>query len=179
MDEQARATLGRLSRTTQPRWPNPTDSIGDFVKSMDGKSYWKAIGPARERFRTLSGEIKTYLDRCGHQIPNPDRVSYSIYMVGRTQHKASQVAMFLCENPRPRREVQNMIKDSGILERYHGIKTGNAPIAPETEQNERLGSASTTHQSISDVVFSQHDLSVRASGDRIFATSYGDGGSST
>src|ERR1700722_18083601 len=50
----------------EPRWPDPEESIGDFIKLIDGKkSCWKAKGRARAVFEILSEDIKTSLDHGG------------------------------------------------------------------------------------------------------------------
>jgi hypothetical protein len=145
MKAQSRNRLGYLL-SNEPCWPDPTESIGDFIKLIDGKkSCWKAKGRAREAFDVLADEIKTYLDKNVDSIPGSDWITWSIYMIGKTPQRAAPVVMFFCEEPRTRRRVQDVIKKSGILERYPGVKSGNAALPPDLDQLEPLASDAVSH----------------------------------
>ncbi len=123
--------------SSDTRWANPEESI----KIIDGnKSCWKAKGRARMFFELLAKDIKTYSDHCIDFISGSNWVTWSIYMIGRTPQTATPVIMFFCEERGPRRMVQECVKKSGILKRYPGVKSGNAPLPPDLEQLEPLAS---------------------------------------
>lgn len=128
-------------------WANPEESIGEFIKMIDGKNCcWKATGRAREVFEILATDIKSYSDKCIDSIPGSDWVTWSIYMVGKTPQTAAPVIMFFCEERGPRRKVQDSVKQSGILKKYPGIKSGNAALPPDLEQLEPLASDVISHK---------------------------------
>ncbi|RYP60046.1 hypothetical protein DL769_008303 [Monosporascus sp. CRB-8-3] len=51
--------------------------------------------------------------------------------MGIAPQTATPTIIFCCEVALHRREVRNIIKNSGILDRYPGIKTGHMPRAPD------------------------------------------------
>lgn len=130
----------------EPAWANPEESVGEFIKIIDGKKRcWKAKGRAREVFEILAIDIKSYSDKCIDSIPGSDWVTWSIYMIGRTPQTAVPVIMFFCEERGPRKKVHNSVKQSEILKRYPGIKSGNAALPPDLEQLQRLASDAMSH----------------------------------
>ena len=168
MKAQVRKPLANLL-DVGPGWPNPEESIGDFIKAIDGKkSCWKAKGPARDTFEILAGDIKTYLDKCVESIPGSDWVTWSIYMIGKTPQRAAPVIMFFCEEPRPRRKVQEVIKKCKILERYPGVKSGNAALPPDFDQLEPLASDAVSNNDMAETEGSRLDITISASRNKIF-----------
>jgi peptide-N4-(N-acetyl-beta-glucosaminyl)asparagine amidase len=113
-------------------WPNPELSIGRFVTKLGKVSCWETKGPARDAFDELAPRIKSYLERCVEPIST--WVTWSIYMLGKTQRSASPTIVFCCEVTAHRKEVRNIILESGLLDGYRGIKTGHMPRAPDYEQ---------------------------------------------
>jgi hypothetical protein len=179
MKAQVRNPLANLLGT-EPRWPDPEESIGDFITLIDGKkSCWKAKGRAREAFEILAKDIKPYTDKCVDSIPGSDWVTWSIYMIGKTPQRAAPVVMFFCEEPRPRRKVQEVIKKSGILERYPGIKSGNAALPPDLDQLEQLASDAVSHEDTAKTGGSNLNFTITVSRNRVFVTGHHGNTSST
>lgn len=136
-----KSLLGKL-----PRWENPEESIGKFIKMIDGnKNCWKATGRAREMFEVFAKDIKIYTDECVDFIPGLHCVTWSIYMIGKNPQTATLVVMFFCEERGPRRKIQDYVKQSEILRKYPGIKTNNAALPPDLENLESLASNEISH----------------------------------
>jgi peptide-N4-(N-acetyl-beta-glucosaminyl)asparagine amidase len=122
----------RSSEKRQQTWPDPERSVGRFIVKMGKECIWDAHGEAREAFKALAPDIKAYLDSCVEPISS--WVTWSIFMIGSTKSSASPTIVFCCEIGVHRREVRNIIKNSGILDRYPGIKTGHMPRPPDFRQ---------------------------------------------
>lgn len=110
------------------RWLDPEKSVGHYICKDKWVNIWEAIGPALEVFLIVAPRIKAYLDNALEPISS--RVTWSMYMIGRAPNLASPSIMFFCEVPGHRREARNTIKESGILNGYPGIKTGDLPRPP-------------------------------------------------
>ncbi|RYP04377.1 hypothetical protein DL764_004471 [Monosporascus ibericus] len=54
--------------------------------------------------------------------------------MGIAAQTATPTIIFCCEVVLHRREIRNIIKNSGILDKYPGIKTGHMPRAPDFDQ---------------------------------------------
>ena len=92
-------------------------------------SCWEAIGSAREVFLQLGPEIKDYLE---HHYDGPSQpVTFSIYMIGRTQETAEPMVMFCCKDAKSRRYMRKAVAESGLLEKYPGVKVGDCEKAPD------------------------------------------------
>ena len=88
-----------------------------------------AKGPARETFAVLAPKIKAYLERSVE--PLSSWVTWSIYMFGRTAETARPAVLFCCEVEAHRKHMRKVIKDSGILDEFPGIKTAHMPRPPD------------------------------------------------
>jgi peptide-N4-(N-acetyl-beta-glucosaminyl)asparagine amidase len=113
-------------------WPNPELSIGRFISKYGKVSCWETKGPAREAFDDVAPKIKDYLERSVEPISR--WVTWSIYMFGKAPNNASPTIVFCCEVAAHRKEVRNMVRESGLLNGYRGIKTGHMAKAPDFEQ---------------------------------------------
>ncbi|KAK7697660.1 Protein png1 [Diaporthe eres] len=122
---------------TATGWLSPEDSIGRYIGKAKWDHIWEAIGPARDVFNTVAPKIKDYLE--GAVEPISSRVTWSMYMIGKSASLASPSIIFCCDVLQHRREVRNTIKDSGILNDYPGIKTGHLPRPPDFDQLVPLG----------------------------------------
>lgn len=121
-------------------WLNPQESTGRYICRDRDKWHhiWEAIGPARDVFvNTIAPRIKEYLEDAVEPISS--RVTWSMYMVGRTEFAASPSIIFCCEVLDHRREVRNTIRESGILDGYPGIKARHLPRPPDFDQLVPLG----------------------------------------
>jgi hypothetical protein len=121
-------SLGKLRRR-KTVWPDAHLSVGRHLKRLGNKGCWEAIGPAREAFLSVAGEIKTYLDQ--NIDPLPCWVTWSIYMVGNKADAATPTIIFCSESEKIRREIKKIIDESDILAQHPGIKTRHMSKAPE------------------------------------------------
>jgi peptide-N4-(N-acetyl-beta-glucosaminyl)asparagine amidase len=150
MSLQGRNPLSQLLRT-QPRWPNPEQSIGEFIGMLQGRDRcWRAAGPALEVFERLAPEIKHHLNACIDSIPGSAWVTWSIYMIGSNRQTARPTVLFCCEELQPRLAVWQAIKKSKILKRYSGLKSGHIAMPPEFEHLEELANSDDDSDASSD-----------------------------
>lgn len=118
-------------------WLNPEESIGRYIGRAKWDHIWEAIGPARDAFNRVAPRIKEYLESAVEPISS--RVTWTMYMIGRSESLASPSIIFCCEVLQHRRQVRDTIKESGILNGYPGIKTGHLPRPPDFDQLVPLG----------------------------------------
>jgi hypothetical protein len=113
-----------------PRWQNPQESIGAFCRELGSKRCWELIGPGLERYQTLAGEIKEYLEQ--YSETETAIVHWSAYMVGRSTRSANPTVFFCSRQAGPRQRVRRVVEESGILRRhmYQGFKTGDSTRPP-------------------------------------------------
>lgn len=93
-------------------------------------------------------------------------------MVGKAPSLASPFILFCCEVSDYRRDVQNTIKESGILDRYPGIKTDNLPREPGFAQLVSLGASGQPNYSHGDII-AMTSQARSACGSQIFIDSDG------
>jgi peptide-N4-(N-acetyl-beta-glucosaminyl)asparagine amidase len=117
---------------SQNDWPNPEQSAGNFIRNIGNKCCWQAIGKARDDFEILATEIANYLDK--NSEPLPLMVTWSMYMIGKTKQSSIPTIVFCCEVSAHRVQIKNMIKESGIMKQYGGIKLGHMPRPPDFDQ---------------------------------------------
>lgn len=120
------------TQSSAGKWPDPHLSSGQFIIKVDKDSIWEAIGPARDAFVTLAPSIKEYLERSVEPISS--WVTWSIYMMGRAVDKASPTIIFCSEVLKHRRDIRKAVKESGLLSRYPGFKTGHMSRPPDFDQ---------------------------------------------
>ncbi|KAI1363212.1 hypothetical protein F5Y08DRAFT_250231 [Xylaria arbuscula] len=144
----------RRRAAAQRAWPNPERSVGRLICKVGNESIWEAQGDARETFKSIAADIKHYLDRCVEPIPS--WVTWSIYMIGCAVGSAHPTIVFCCEVVAHRREVRNIIKQSGILDRYPGIKTGHMPRAPGFDHLIPLAPSSSSNKGRIELEMSRH-----------------------
>ena len=122
-----------IRRQNKQRWPCPRDSIGAWIRAIGKRHHcWAAIGPAREAFDQLGKEIKDYLECCSNPVQHT--VTWSIYMIGRNRDSVTPTVIFSCSEPKPRKEIRRIIKESGILDKYPGIETGDSSSPPDFDK---------------------------------------------
>lgn len=170
-----RESLASIFRKAEDRWPNPEDSVGRYIGKDNLRwiqvHIWEATGPARDVFiNSISPRMRRYLENAKEPIPNI--VTWSIYMVGKAPSLASPFILFCCEVSDYRRDVQNSIKESGILDRYPGIKTDNLPREPGFAQLVSLGASGQPNYSHGDMI-AMTSQAKSACGSQIFIDSTG------
>ncbi|KAM0196962.1 hypothetical protein ACHAPA_002047 [Fusarium lateritium] len=121
----------KILRLQDDKWKNPEDSIGAFIGYLRGGRYrcWEAAGPVRLAFRKLSPEIKDCLESSG--IPPTDIVSWSIYMVGHDEKNAAPKLLICSTDPKTRKDIRKLIKDSKIMEKHPGIGLEDVSTLPD------------------------------------------------
>ena len=147
-------------------WPNPELSIGRFISKYGKVFCWETKGPAREAFDDVAPKIKDYLEKSVEPISR--WVTWSIYMFGKTPNTASPTIMFCCEVTAHRKEVRNMVRESGLLNGYRGIKTGHMPKAPDFEQLIPLASEDGQEAAGKMEAFSSREIEGHCNGMKIF-----------
>lgn len=95
-------------------------------------SCWEAIESARETFIRIAEEIKVYLEK--YSDPVPQQVTWTIYMIGRTRETAEPTIIFCCRDSDCRKQVRKTVEGSKILDKYPGVRVGDASRPPDFDQ---------------------------------------------
>ncbi|CZR59773.1 uncharacterized protein PAC_09667 [Phialocephala subalpina] len=95
-------------------------------------SCWEAIESARETFIRIAEEIKIYLEK--YSDPVPQQVTWTIYMIGRTRETAEPTIIFCCRDSDCRKQVRKTVEGSKILDKYPGVRVGDASQPPDFDQ---------------------------------------------
>lgn len=170
-----RESLAAIFRKAEDRWPNPEVSVGRYICKDNLRwtqvHIWEATGPARDVFiNSISPRMGAYLENVVEPISS--MVTWSMYMVGKAPSLASPFIIFCCEVSGYRRDVQNTIKESGILDRYRGIKTDNLPREPGLPPLVSLGAHGNPNYSHGDMI-ALTSQTRSACGSQIFINSKG------
>jgi hypothetical protein len=120
-----------LSRS-KSKWDDAGESLGTFIGRFPGTRYqcWEAKGKAREAFNKLSSEIKECL-QASNTTPAADIVTWSIYMIGKTENTASPKVLICSTDQKDRKRVRRIIKEGKIMEKYPGIGLGDTSTLPD------------------------------------------------
>ncbi len=98
-------------------WDNPIESLGTFISFLKVGHLryrcWEASGRARAAFQQLSPEIKACLE--ASNTPPSGIVSWSIYMIGHTESTASPRILICSTEPKTRKAIWKLIKESKIM----------------------------------------------------------------
>ena len=104
----------------KPSWPNPQASTGLSLQRVGSRYCWEAIGPVRRKFdEELQEEVRQYITRNSQSLDAP--VVWSVYMIGRRRETSCPVLAFVSRDKRSRQTIRDLIKTSGILEKYRGF----------------------------------------------------------
>ncbi|OAA73484.1 peptidase (PNG1) [Cordyceps fumosorosea ARSEF 2679] len=136
--------LRALTSRGTTAWPEPTLSVGRQIGKFGKELCWEAVGPARDAFKRMCPRIKEHLESGVETVSS--WVTWSMYMIGKTPELACPTILFCCEVSAHRKLVRNVIKESGILDKYPGIKTGHASRPPDFNQLVRVAEASDNDQ---------------------------------
>ncbi|PMD29554.1 hypothetical protein L207DRAFT_520847 [Hyaloscypha variabilis F] len=104
-------------------------------------SCWEAVGAARETFIRIADEIKNHLEKASE--PVPQAVTWTMYMIGKTKETAEPMILFCCRESASRKQVRTTIEESGILQRYPGVRVGDASRPPDFDQLVQLAGESS------------------------------------
>ena len=172
-------------RKSKCTWPNPEASTGAFVRMMDGKMCWQAVGPALDAFIRFSKDMEEHLDKFGDALP--ETVLRTPYMIGTRKEKLRPAVLFSSHDRDARRKAQESIEESGILQRegFVSMTCNRPPEFPtlmtlameETEKNVHrsssthritlqlpAGMASGVRISISDIIGSRNTFATATGG---------------
>jgi hypothetical protein len=127
MDGETRFQIPKLWRTSKSernKWPDPEASTGDQYENvkLGRNGCWEARGEARKKFEEIGPKIKTHLEKYCDRLQYP--VFWTMYMIGRTPKELKPTLMFIGRDKNACNEVREMIKKSGIMDKYPGIRTG-------------------------------------------------------
>jgi hypothetical protein len=141
------------------RWRISASLLGGSISEYPGVCYvgplydgyycWEAKESFRHIFLELAPRIKTHLDNCCESIPSSDRVSFSLYAVGKSQNSAVPTIIFFCMDASQAKKARNLTKHSGLLKAYPEIKTAHSDRDPGVENLEQLAhddSSTTQHR---------------------------------
>lgn len=124
----ARSILTGKAARQSSKWPKPADSVGQRMCLYGKDICWEVKGPAKEAFRSISPLIKDHLEKSAEIVSS--WVTWSVYMLGKTPETAVPTILFCGDVRADREELRNVIKESRILDRYSGFKTGHARHPP-------------------------------------------------
>ncbi|KAG4431414.1 hypothetical protein IFR05_013106 [Cadophora sp. M221] len=108
---------------------------------MGSASCWEAVGAARETFVRIADEIRLYLDKHSDEVAH--QVTWTMYMIGKTRESAEPMIMFCCRDTDCRKRVRKTVEQSGILEKYPGVRVGDAVRPPDFDQLVQLAGTSS------------------------------------
>lgn len=126
---QVRDQFARFQKA-KPKWSNPEASIGKFCGKKGKYSCWEAEGIAQEAFKEMGLDISALLNRTCGPVPASSQVIYDMFMVGENPETAVPQIMFSCRKPSPRKAAVEILKKSGILNKYPGVETGHWQFPP-------------------------------------------------
>lgn len=94
---------------------------------------WEAIGEAREVFQDrLLPEVKRHLENNSDSLQESQSILlFSLYMIGKSLKRARPTVMFVSNDKAVRREAFQLIKRSGIMEKYVDFELGHMPLEAE------------------------------------------------
>lgn len=126
-------SFSNLLRHRTGKWDNPVESLGPYIGLLSAARYqcWEASGKAREAFQQLSPEIKELLE--ASNIPPGETVTWSIYMVGRTEQTASPKVLICSTEKKTRKHILKLIKESKIMSEHPGIGLGDISVLPDRQ----------------------------------------------
>lgn len=128
-----KSRLPQISPAT-PRWPEPERSIGLPCCSLGKRKCWEVVGPARDISQTLFRTTKDLLDQHSEFLHETESVPFSImfglYMVGKSEKKASPTLILSCVPKKPRQKAVKLIQESGILRHYPGVILAESSQSP-------------------------------------------------
>jgi hypothetical protein len=111
-------------------WPEPHLSIGECWCIIGQNRCWEAIGPAKEKYDEVSGNIKNLLESQHEYLTEGICVRrfliFDLYMIGRTEEQAKPTIIFSSENKTQRQRAQKLVRDSGILNACPGMALGES-----------------------------------------------------
>lgn len=155
----------------QTSWPEPAESTGHFLKQVEDVKYWTAKGPAVRAFEILSPDIVDHLSQFLDTISSRSVVEFYVFMRGDNPTTTYPVVMFTCEDSEPRRQVQKIIDESGLLDDFPGMKSDNAAYPPDSDCQFEQWASETVRQDNEDASCRSNSGSVSITGNTVSVNS--------
>lgn len=119
----------------QAAWPNPEQSVGDFIGSKKGimgtNSCWKLKTPVEDQFKSILEQVKLQLQEAGPHVPSAAPLGYDIFMIGKTPERSKPYIMFHCRKKEPREKAMEAIKGGQLLKDHPGLEVGHWRFPPD------------------------------------------------
>lgn len=119
----------------QAAWPNPKQSVGDFIGSKKGimgtNNCWKLKTPVEDHFKSILEQVKLQLQEAGPHVPSAAPLGYDIFMIGKTPERSKPYIMFHCRKKEPREKAMEAIKGGQLLKDHPGLEVGHWRFPPD------------------------------------------------
>lgn len=119
----------------QSAWPNPEQSVGDFIGSKKGiigtNNCWRLKAPVEDQFRSILDKVKQQLQEAGCRMPSAAPLGYDTFMIGTTPAKTKPYIMFHCRKKEPREKAMSVIKSSQLLKEHPRLEVGHWRFPPD------------------------------------------------
>lgn len=155
------------------KWDGPLASVGDYrgtikIKSagmfQEKRCCWEARdgSPASTALKQLLPKINELFQASGNRVPDSAMVLMDIFMIGESAEESVPYIMFSCPNTckRARIEAMNLVRRSGLLKEFPGVKVYHWEFPPHIPDPElTIGASSRLKSSSHD----EHDDSDESS----------------
>jgi hypothetical protein len=110
-----------------PIWPFPEKSVGQqCTMNIRGTQCWEARGPACDAMNELYPHIKQLLENNQELLEQgedkPRIIGFNMWMEGKSPGTSQPVIVFSSKSWRQRTRAKELLKQSGLLNGYPGIK---------------------------------------------------------
>ena len=145
----------------KPIWPEPQLSIDRECPSIGGLRCWQVKGPALAAMNSLCSPIAQLLDKHRETLeqgePKPRAVCFTMWMVGSTPQTAHPTIVFSSKSRRQRSYAKALLKESGLLDQYTGLRIKTLDKAPAIYQAGREVAESDFDYAFDDGVYMVDD----------------------
>jgi len=110
-----------------PVWLFPEKSVGQLcTMNIRGTQCWEALGPAGDAMKELYPHIKHLLENNQELLEQgeakPRIIGFNLWMEGNSPGTSQPVIVFSSKSWRQRTRAKELLKQSGLLNDYPGIK---------------------------------------------------------
>lgn len=108
-------------------WDFPEKSVGQLCTiNIRGTQCWEALGPAGDAMKELYPHIKQLLEKNQELLEQhedkPRIIGFNLWMEGKSPSTSQPVIVFSSKSWRQRTRAKELLKQSGLLNGYPGIK---------------------------------------------------------
>lgn len=116
----------------RPKPPHPISAVGTYIGPITTRKHcWESRGIEQDIFNDIIlPEIKDYLQGILESAPSEDRLTISLYMIGKSPLKASPTITFISENESYREKARKAVKMSNVLSPHPKFKTAQIARDP-------------------------------------------------